>query len=392
MAIRLLLLAGVALASLSLFGPARAAEEDAPKKFMVYVGTGTSPKGSEGIYRFTFDPATGKVGEPSLAAKTRNPTFLALHPAGKFLYAVGEFNDFGKDKKKKGGAGAINAFKIDDKGDLELLNQESSGGGGPCHIIVDKAGKNVLAANYGGGSACVLPIKDGGKVGEATGFVQHMGKSVNKSRQEGPHAHSINLDAANKFAFVADLGIDKVMIYRFDAENGKITLNDTPAINTPEGGGPRHFAFHPSGKYAYVCNELTSTVTAMTYDPEAGKLEEIQTITTLPKETKGNSTAEVVVHPSGKFVYVSNRGHNSIAQFTVDEKTGKLTANGHQGEGIKVPRNFCLDPSGKWCLVASQDGDDVRVFKVDGTTGKLEATDEKVAVKRPMCVRFLAWK
>jgi len=390
MAFRLLLLAGAALAGLALLGPARAAE-DAPKKFMIYVGTYTRGTKSEGIYRLTFDPATGKLGEPALAAKTANPTFLALHPGGKHLYAVGEIADFGKDKKK-GGAGAINAFKVDDKGDLELLNQESSEGGGPCHVVVDKAGKNVLAANYGGGSACVLPILDGGKVGKAAGFVQHIGKSVDKGRQEAPHAHSINLDAANKFAFVADLGLDKIMIYKFDGATGKITLNETPAVNTPEGGGPRHFAFHPNGKYAYVCNEMASTVTAMSYDAEAGKLETIHTVTTLPKATKGNSTAEVVVHPSGKFVYVSNRGHDSIAQFTVDEKTGKLTANGHQGDGIKVPRNFCLDPSGKWCLVASQDGDDVQVFKVDGTTGKLEVTGEKAKIVRPVCVRFLAWK
>jgi 6-phosphogluconolactonase len=389
MGIRILFLAGAVLAGGLLLAPVTAADE-APSKFMVYIGTYTRGTKSEGIYRFLFDPATGKVGEPSLAGKAVNPSFLALHPNGKLLYSVDEVADFAKDKKKS--AGAISAFRIDDKGGLELLNQESSEGSGPCHIVVDKAGKNVLAANYGGGSVCVLPILEGGKVGKATGFSQHKGKSINKGRQEAPHAHSVNLDAANRFAFVADLGIDKVMIYRFDPEKGTIQPNDPPSVNTPEGGGPRHFAFHPSGKFAYVCNELTSSVTAMTYDSETGKLEAIQTISTLPEEVKGNSTAEVVVHPTGKFVYVSNRGHNSIAQFTVDEKTGKLTANGHQGEGIKVPRNFCLDPSGRWCLVASQDGDNVRVFKVDATTGKLEATSEVVKVPRPICVRFLSWK
>jgi 6-phosphogluconolactonase len=384
---RLLLLAGLFLAGVTLALPARRADE-APKKYMVYFGTYTGGK-SEGIYRCTFDPATGELGKPALAAKVKNPTFLAIHPTGKFVYAVGEISDFGGTGKP---AGAISAFRVKDDGDLELLNQESSGGAGPCHIIVDRAGKNVLAANYGGGSACVLQIDKDGKVKKATGFKQHKGKSVDKARQEGPHAHSINLDSANKFAFVADLGLDKVLIYKFDAEAGKIEDNDPPFVKTEAGGGPRHFAFHPTEKFAYCCNEMTSKVTAMKFDKTSGKLEVMQTISTLPEPTKGNSTAEVVVHPSGKFLYCSNRGHNSIAIFTIDEKTGKLTAAGHQGKGIKIPRNFALDPTGKFCLVASQNGGDVKVFKVDQKTGKLEPTENKASVTNPVCVRFLAWK
>jgi 6-phosphogluconolactonase len=360
------------------------AQDTAGKKVFAYFGTYTGAK-SKGIYMAEFDPASGKLGSPKLVAETVNPTFLALHPTGKYLYAVGEISDF--DKKTR--SGAIHAFSVNEDGTLTRLNAESSGGGGPCHVVVDKAGKFVLAANYGGGSACVLPIEADGKVGKMTGFSQHKGSSVNKSRQEAPHAHSINLDAANNFAFVADLGLDKVLVYKFDKETGKITAEEGSHGEVKPGAGPRHFAFHPSGKFAYANNELDSTVTLFDYDASNGKLTPKQTLSTLPEPTKGNSTAEVVVHPNGKFLYVSNRGHNSIAQFTVDPETGKMTANGHQGEGIKIPRNFALDPTGKWCLVCNQDGDSVIVFKVNQDTGKLEPTDHKIEVGKPVCVRFL---
>lgn len=392
MTIRLSLLAGLLLAGLALPAtsplPRGIGAGEAPKKYMVYFGTYTRGK-SQGIYRCTFDPATGKLGEVALAAKVKDPSFLAIHPSGQFVYAVGEINDFGGKGKK---AGAISAFKVKEDGDLELLNQQSSEGPGPCHLVVDKAGKNVLAANYGGGSACVLQIDKDGKLKKASGFVQHKGKSVDKGRQEAPHAHSVNLDSANKFAFVADLGLDKVLIYKFDPEKGTITRNDNPFVETEAGGGPRHFAFHPSEKFAYCCNEMTSKVTAMKYDKGAGKLEVIEAVSTLPEAHKGNSTAEVVVHPSGKFLYCSNRGHNSIAVFTIDEKTGKLTRVQNQREGIKVPRNFALDPTGKFCLVASEAGHDVKVFRVDQKTGKLAPTDSKALVGSPVCVRFLPWK
>jgi 6-phosphogluconolactonase len=364
-----------------------AADEKPAMKYHAYFGTYTGPK-SKGIYRAEFDPATGKLGAPELAAEMVNPTFLAIHPTGKFLYAVRETGDF--DKKTR--SGAVHAYAIGDKGGLTYLNAASSEGGGPCHVTVDRAGKFVLAANYGGGSACVLPIDKGGKVGKSTGFVQHIGKGVNPKRQEAPHAHSINLDDANNFAFVADLGLDKVLIYKFDKDAGKITLNDPPAGIVKDGAGPRHFAFHSSGKFAFVNNELDSTVTSFAYDAAAGKLTEIHTLSTLPKEHPGNSTAEVVAHPNGKFLYVSNRGHNSIAQFTVDPKTGRMTANGHQGEGINVPRNFALDPTDQWCVVCNQNGDSVIVFKVNPETGRLEKTDSKIAVGGPVCVRFLAVK
>lgn len=378
----------VALAASAALAALTPADDDsAPKKLMVYFGTYTGQKTgpkSEGIYRSTLDLATGTLSKPVLAGKAVNPSFLAIHPSRKFLYAVGEVAMVGN---KRGGG--VSAFAIDDKGDLTLLNQESSLGAGPCHIVLDKDGKYAFAANYGGGSALALPVGKDGKLGAASGFVQHKGSSVDKSRQQGPHAHSINLDAAGKFAFVADLGLDKVLIYK--VEDGKLVANDPPSVSVPAGGGPRHFAFHPNGKFTYVNNEMTSTVSAMSYDATKGALEVVQTISTLPKPHKGNSTAEVVVHPTGKFVYVSNRGHNSIAAFTVDETTGKLTAAGHATKGINIPRNFAIDPTGKWCLVANQAGNDVVVFKVDAKTGALAPTDARVEVAAPVCVRMMPW-
>jgi 6-phosphogluconolactonase len=363
------------------FLPPLWAADNAPKKFMVYVGTYTDDKKSEGIYRMELDLATGKLSEPKLAGKAVNPSFLAIHPTGKFLYAVGEIDNFGQKGKKS--AGAVNAFAIDRKtGDLTLLNQQSSEGGGPCYVVVDKAGKYAFAANYGGGNACSLPIDKEGKLGEATSVVQHKGKKQ-------ALAHSINLDPRNRFAFVADAGLDKVYVYRF--EDGKLKANDPPYVELKAAAAPRHFAFHPGGKFAYVINESALSITAFGYDDQKGVLEEIQTISTVPEGWKKGSTAEVVVHPSGKFVYGSNRGHDSIAVFAVDPGTGKLTHVENQGKGIKTPRNFAIDPSGKYCLVANQDAASVIVFKVNQETGKLEPTDVKVEISRPVCVRFLAW-
>jgi 6-phosphogluconolactonase len=349
----------------------------------VYIGTGGAP--AKGIYRCELDLSTGKLSQPELAVETANPGFLAIHPNKKFLYATGVMTKDGKN------VGALSAFAIDPKtGNLTLLNQQSSGGAGPCHVVVDKEGKNVLGANYGGGSACIIPIGADGKLGDGSSVVQHKGSSVNKQRQEGPHAHSVNLDPAGKYAFVADLGLDKVMIYKLDPAKGTLTANDPPAFDTAPGAGPRHFAFHPSGKWAYVINELNSTLTAMSYDADKGVLKEVNTLTTLPKETPGNSTAEVVVHPSGKFVYGSNRGHNSIAVFTVDETTGKIAAAGHQAEGINTPRNFNIDPSGQYLVVGNQGSDSIVVFKIDQKTGQLTPTGSKVEVGKPICIKFLA--
>ncbi|HEX5499736.1 MAG TPA: lactonase family protein, partial [Thermomicrobiales bacterium] len=290
-------------------------------KFWVYFGTYTTGKSkSKGIYRCEFDAATGKLGAPALAAETKNPSFVAIHPNQRFLYAVGEISDFAGKK-----SGAVDAFALDLRsGELKALNQKPSGGAGPCHLTVDRRGHSVLVANYGGGSAAVLRIAEDGRLGETTAFVQHSGKGSDPARQAGPHAHSINLDAANRFAVVADLGLDRVFVYRFDADKGTLTKNEPPSVAVTPRSGPRHFAFHPDGRHAYVINELANTVTAMTYEADKGVLKTIQTVSTLPEGYKKLTwTAEVQVHPSGKFLYGSNRGHNSIAIFTIDDKSGE---------------------------------------------------------------------
>ncbi|WP_425615917.1 lactonase family protein [Anatilimnocola sp. NA78] len=366
----------------------QAADDAAPAKQRVYLGTYTSAKGSKGIYLSEFDAATGKLSEPKLVAETVNPTFLALHPDGKHLYAVNEVGEFLGKK-----AGGITAFAIDDKtGGLKQLNEQHSGGPGPCHLVVDRAGKCVLAANYGGGSCCAVALKADGSLGDVTSFFQHENNPMPdpKGKVRVPRGHSINVSPDNKRAFCADLGLDKVVIYNLDAATGKLTPHEPGFGKCPDLAGPRHFAFHPSGKTAYAINETASTMTVFAYDADKGSLTEVQTLSTLPEGfTANNSTAEVVVHPSGKFVYGSNRGHNSIAVFQVDEKTGKLTAAGHQGEGIKTPRNFNIDLTGKFMLVGNQSGNDVLVFKIDQQTGSLAPTGDKIELAAPVCIKFL---
>ncbi len=349
------------------------------KSIQVYVGTYTGG-GSEGIYRTALDLDTGDLAEPVLAARAKNPSFVELHPNGRFLYAVSE----------GGGTGQVSAFAIDQEtGDLTLLNQQPSGGAGPCHVNVDHAGRNVVVANYGSGSASVIPIRSDGSLGEPTGFVQHKGSGPNERRQKGPHAHSVNLSPDDRFVFVADLGIDKIMIYRLDRETGELVANDPAFAELAPGAGPRHFAFHPDGRQAYAINELHCTITAFDYDSDKGALTETQTVPTLPKDFTGSNTcAEVRVYPTGRFLYGSNRGHDSIAVYRIDPADGKLTFVEHETAGIRTPRNFNIDPTGAFCLVANQDGDSVVVFRIDSESGALSPTDHKIGVGRPVCIRF----
>ena len=387
-----LLAGGMALLAL-LLGFAPAANSDAPArpdKMWVFVGTYTGPKTkSQGIYRLEFDPANGNLGNPVLAAETTNPTFLAIHPSQKFLYAANEVDEFAG---KKGGG--VSGFALDAKtGALTPLNQQSSRGEAPCHLVVDRTGKNVLVANYNGGSVAVLPISADGKLSEASAFVQHAGTVADAKRQGGPHAHSINVDAGNHFAIAADLGLDKLFVYKFDAAKGSLTPNDPPFLATAPRAGPRHFAFHPNGKYAYVINEINLTIDAMAYDADKGILKRLQTISTLPAGVEAKpmfSTAEVVVHPSGKFLYGSNRGHDTIAAFSIDAKTGELKLIGHQGEGIKTPRNFNIDPAGNFMLVGNQSGGSIAVFRIDAKTGELKPTGIKAIIGAPVCMKFVA--
>ncbi len=352
--------------------------ESIPVYFGTYKGGGSS---SKGIYRSRLDLKTGRLSEAVLAAEASSPSFIEIHPNGKFLYAV----------SRSGRAGAVIAFAIESNtGVLRFLNQQSSGGAGPCHISIDHTGSNLFVANYSSGNASVIPINVDGRLAEPTGFVQHEGCSVNQKRQKGPYAHSINVSPDNRFVFVADLGIDKIMIYKLDVGKGTIVANSPPYAKVKPGAGPRHFSFHPSGKFAYVINELDSTMTAFAYDSFSGALTECQTITTLPNGFKGSNTcAEVRVNPNGKFLYGSNRGHDSIVVYKIDMSEGALTFVEYETENIKTPRNFNIDPTGKFCLVANQDGDSVVVFRIDQNSGELEPTGHKINIGRPVCVRFL---
>ncbi len=373
-----MLLASLALA-LS-FAPV-SADPTTADTMSVYVGS-YAKASDPGIHHFTLDLSSGALTAAGSTAGVANPSFVSISPDKKFLFAIGESGG------KKGGA--VVSFAIDEKtGALKQVSESVSGGSGPCYVTADKTGKVVLVANYGGGSVASLPVSADGKLAEPATFVQHAGSSVNKGRQGEPHAHSINVSPDNKFAFAADLGLDKVLIYKLDAEKGTMTANDPAFVEIPPGSGPRHFAFHPSAKYAYVCGEMTSTVHAMTYDAAKGELKVIQSLSTLPEPVKGNSTAECQVHPSGKFVYVSNRGHDSIAVFQVDEATGKLTAAGHAPSGGKTPRNFCVDPTGKILIAANQGSDNVVVFKIDEKTGMPHPAGHEVKVPKPVCVKFL---
>jgi 6-phosphogluconolactonase len=348
----------------------------------VYFGTYTSGRSAgEGIYRSRFDTDTGELAAPVLAVEAKNPSFIEIHPNGKYLYAVSE----------SGGSGSVSAYSIDpETKNLKLLNTRPSGGSGPCHVNTDHAGKNVLVANYGSGSASVIPVKSDGSLAEPTGFVQHEGASINPQRQKGPHAHSVNVSPDDRFAFVADLGLDKVMIYKLDVEKGTITANDPEFAKVKPGSGPRHFTFGADGKFAYVINEMGGTITAFAYEPASGALTEIQTITTLPDGFAGsNSCAEVRVHPSGRFLYGSNRGHDSLAVYSIDPAKGTLTFVEHEITDIKTPRNFNIDPTGKFCLVANQGADSIVVFKIDQKTGALEPTGHQISIEKPVCIRFL---
>ena len=357
-----------------------------PASLRLYIGTYTGPK-SKGVYTSTLDLATGKLSTAELAVELKNPSFLAVHPQDPtLLYAVSEVDD--AQGKPSGGVAALKRDPATNR--LTVLNAELSGGAGPCHLNVDATGRHVLVANYGGGSVAALPIVAGGKLGPATSVIAHQGNSVNPQRQKEPHAHSINLDPANRFAFAADLGLDQVLVYAFDPQAGTLARHEPPFAKVTPGAGPRHFAFRPDGKFAYVINELGNTITVFEYAADKGVLKVVQDISTLPAgHTEPSYTAEVVVHPSGKFVYGSNRGHDSIAMFTVDPATGLLTAQGQEPTRGKAPRNFVVDPTGRWLLAENQGSDTIYVFAIDQATGRLKETGTPLSVPTPVCVRFV---
>ncbi|MBM3728638.1 MAG: lactonase family protein [Acidobacteria bacterium] len=360
----------------------------AGKEYFVYFGTYTNQNRSKGIYVSRFNTGDGKLTAPELAGEVVNPSFLAIHWNRKYLYSVSETAEYNGQR-----GGSVTAFAIDRKsGKLTRINEAATKGGAPCHLNVDKTGRNLLTANYGNGSVAVFPVNPDGSVRETSSFVQHQGSSVDQRRQQGPHAHSINLSADNRFAVVADLGLDQVLVYRFDPVAGTLSPNDPPFAKVNPGGGPRHFVFHPSGKFAYTNLEMGSAVSAMTYDKAKGVFNVIQTVPTLPAGYDGskNSTAEVQVHPSGKFVYCSNRGHNSIAIFRVDPSKGTLEPAGHANTGGEIPRNFGIAPGGEYVIAANQNTDNVVVFRVNTSTGALTGTGQVEKVGMPVCVKFMA--
>jgi 6-phosphogluconolactonase len=367
----------LALTGLLLLAPAALAAD-----YIMYAGTYTNQK-SKGIYAWHFHPATGQVVSAGLVAETSSPSFLVVHPNRRFLYAVNELSNYQGQR-----SGSVSAFAIDRaSGKLTLLNTASSRGAGPCHLTLDHAGKCLLVANYDGGSVAAFPVGDDGRLGEAAAFFQHAGVVALPERQGGPHAHGIVVSPNNRFALVADLGLDEVLVYRLDAARAALTPNNPAYGKVAAGSGPRHLAFHPNGRLVYAINEIQSTVTAFSYG--AGSLRELQTVSTLPKNYQGqNNTAEIAVHPSGKFLYGSNRGHDSIAVFAINA-SGALQSVQHESTQGKTPRNFAVDPTGSYLFAANQNSDNIVLFRIDAVTGQLSPAGVVVHAPSPVCLTFL---
>jgi 6-phosphogluconolactonase len=351
-----------------------------------YIGTYTDQE-SDGIYILTFDPETGALGRPRLAAELPNPTFLEFHPSGESLYAISEVRESGERL-----GGFVTALKIDpESGDLVPMNTESTGAPGPCHVSVHPGGRFVFAVNYSGGSIASFDLNEDGSLRSRTASVRHEGSSVNADRQEGPHPHSINPDPTGSYVLVADLGTDRLYVYRVD-EQGGLTPGRSPYFATRPGAGPRHSTFHhvDAGMRVYLINELDNTIDVLSYDDQSGELKHLQNVPTLPADWSGESfTAEIRVHPTGRFLYGSNRGHDSIAVFRIDADSGLLTFVDHTSSGGEFPRNFCIEPSGKFLVVANQDSSNLVVMRIDPESGRLTPTGTEANVSRPVCVRFL---
>src|SRR6267154_4287274 len=376
----------VLAAPLLLFSSAQTSGKAAAKgQYLAYVGTYTTKTNSKGIYAFHFDTATGQLTAIGVAAETPDPSWVVVHPSGKYAYAA---NEAGK-------ASTVSAFAVDAKnGKLTLLNQLPALGEDPCYLSLDKTGKYLFVANYSSGTIAVFPVLADGRLGEHTALVKDQGATgPDKERQEAPHAHWIGVTPGNLFAFVADLGLDEVLMYRFDANKGSLVPHE-PAFATLEAGaGPRHIAIHSNGRFVYVLNELKSTVTV--FSSAARKKNQPylvlkQQISALPKNFSGrNDAAEIALHPSGKFLYASNRGHDSIAIFSIDPAMGTLTLVAHVPTGGKEPRHFAIDPSGKYLLAENQLSNSIVVFKIDLATGGLTPTGEVVEVPSPVNMAFL---
>jgi 6-phosphogluconolactonase len=373
----LLLLVTLIMMNLS---PAQAADNN----YLAYVGT-YSDRGGKGIYAYRFDAKTGKLVDLGLAVATPDPSFLAISKDGKFLYAVNETSTYQGQP-----TGSVSSFAIHkDSGKLTPLNTLSSRGPGPAHLVIDRSGKSLLVANYDGGNVAVFPILENGSLGEASAFVQHKGSSVVPDRQKGPHAHDIAMSPDNRFALVADLGLDQIIVYPFDSAKG--TLGTPHIVKVHPGAGPRHLAFSPNGKFVYLINEIQSSINSFSYSAANGELRELQTVSTLPKEFKGaNDTAEIEVHPSGRFLYGSNRGQDSVVLFTIDPAKGTLTNAGFTLTRGKTPRNFAIDPTGHWLFAENHESDNFVIFKIEEKTGQLTPQGDALHVPAPVCIKFVA--
>jgi 6-phosphogluconolactonase len=341
---------------------------------------------ADGVTVFRMQPETGALTHVFTQPGVDNPTFLAVSADHRFLYAINAVSEVDGVP-----GGAVEALSIDPAtGALNFLNRQSTIGPGPAFVTVDRTGRFVLAANYHGGSVALFPVRDDGQLAPASDFIQHVGSSVNPSRQAEPHAHSINLDPTERFALVADLGLDRIVVYQLDRETSKLVLNDPPFAPLEPGSGPRHLEFHPNGRFVFVINELSSTITVFAWDGQRGALTAVQTVSTLPPGWAGeNSTADIHVHPSGRFVYGSNRGHDSLASYAVDEATGRLTYLENTPTGGRTPRNFAIDPAGGFILAANQDTDSIVTFRVDRSTGKLAPTGDLISTGTPVCLKII---
>src|SRR5580692_1517826 len=361
----------------------------AASSYLAYVGTYTASS-SKGIYSFRFDPATGQLKPMGVAAELPNPSFLATDPQHRFLYAVTEMGpEPGADSYKKNGW--VSSFSIDRKtGALTFLNKVDAGGGGSCHLVVDKTGKMLFVANYGSGSVASFAIKADGSIGDRTGFDQHHGSSIDRARQEGPHAHAVVLSPDNRFLFVPDLGTDQVKIYRVDAVKGTFTPNNPPFATVKAGLGPRHFTFGRGAKFAYAVCEMGSSVAVFSYDPAKGSLTPVQTISNLPSDFKGqDDSAEIEVDRSGRFLYASNRGNDSITAFAIDPVKGTLTNVQVVPTQGNMPRNFAIDPTGKYLIAANQKSNNMVVFSIDPKDGQLKPAGQTLDISSPVDILFV---
>ncbi len=373
----------VLAAPLLLFSSAQTSGKPAAKgQCLAYVGTYTTKTSSKGIYAFQFDTATGQLSLIGVAAETTDPSWVVVHPNGKYLYAA---NETGKSS-------TISAFAIEPKtGKLTLVNQLPALGEDPCYLSFDKTGKYLLVANYSSGTITVFPILADGLLGEHTALMKDQGATgPNKERQEAPHAHWIETSPDNRFVLVADLGLDEVLVYKFDAASGTLAPNEPAFARLKAGSGPRHAVFYPNGKFVFAVSELSSTATSFAYDLKKGTLKEIAAASALPPGFSGrNDVAEAAVHPNGKFLYVSNRGNDSIAIFSIDPVNRTLTPTGGIPTGGKEPRHFAIDPSGKYLLAENQFSNNIVVFKIDPTTGGLTPTGQVVEVPSPVDLTFV---